>query len=305
MMVIKIEYFLIIMFSLFLNACSEGDEPDPLIQEQFGISGSFTFDSSISSLEKSIPVFYYLPKNKNESSKVVFVLHGASRNAGAYRDAWKQKADQYNLIIIAPVFTESSFPGGDGYNLGNVYVDGDNPSPSSLNTPDKWAFSYIEPLFDLVKEQYDNSTANYAVFGHSAGGQFVHRFLMFGDNLRFDQAVISASGWYTPFDKAINFPYGIGNSILEDKNYASLLSKKVFIQVGENDTDENSSGLRHNQHADKQGMNRYTRAHYFFDSSKNFADLHAINFNWELHTISNSGHDIEPACNFAADLLFN
>lgn len=304
-MKIKIGHFLIFLLLIVLNSCSIEDDPTPVEQEQQGVSGSFTFNSTSSALEKSIPILYYLPKNKNKSSKVVFVLHGAGRNAGDYRDAWKQKADQYNLIIITPVFTESNFPGGDAYNLGNVYIDGDNPSPSSLNTSDKWAFSYIEPLFDFVKDQYDNSTTNYAIFGHSAGGQFVHRFMMFGDNLRFDKAVISASGWYTAFDKSINFPYGISNCILEDKSFSPILSKKFFIQVGENDTDENNSGLRHNQHADNQGMNRYDRANYFFDTTKSFAQFNSINFNWELHTILNRGHDFAPACSFAADLMFN
>ena len=52
----------------------------------------------------------------------------------------------------------------------------------------------------------------YALYGHSAGGQFVHRYVAFADAPRMESAVAANSGWYTmPDDGA--FPYGWGGDI--------------------------------------------------------------------------------------------
>ena len=47
------------------------------------------------------------------------------------------------------------------------------------------------------------------MFGHSAGAQFVHRFVMFapGPNLR--TAISANAGWYTTLEENVAFPYGL------------------------------------------------------------------------------------------------
>ena len=44
-----------------------------------------------------------------------------------------------------------------------------------------------------------------------------------------------------------------------------LLSKELTILIGENDNDPNDSGLRRNSIVDQQGVNRFTRANYFYN----------------------------------------
>ena len=116
--------------------------PDELVTG----AGFFEF-SEVQS--KFIRTYYYIPETRTSTTPILFVFHGAGRNARDYRDAMIAKANQYQYIVIAPEFSITDFPGGDGYNLGNVFVDGDNPLSSTLNPEEAWAFSVIEPLFDF------------------------------------------------------------------------------------------------------------------------------------------------------------
>jgi hypothetical protein len=62
--------------------------------------------------------------------------------------------------------------------------------------------------------------------------------------------------------------------------------------------------LRHNQEADAQGLNRLTRANYFFNFSKNLGLQNNLNFQWELATVPGLDHNYVPAVNYAADLIY-
>ena len=55
-------------------------------------------------------VFYYVPENYNASSKIVFVLHGGSRDAESARNNMISKSIEYNFIVIAQNFHLMIFP---------------------------------------------------------------------------------------------------------------------------------------------------------------------------------------------------
>ena len=84
-----------------------------------------------------------------------------------------------------------------------------HPHSKSINDENEWSFSIIEPLFDSVKSSLSLESEKYNLFGFSAGAQFVHRFIQFKPDARFDKVVAGAAGWYTVPDNSIPFPYGI------------------------------------------------------------------------------------------------
>ena len=310
MRTIKIKYYFFIMLVFFLTACSKeegtnnADISTTLDNLSTG-SGLFSYTYEVVSFSKTINVYYYIPPTKTETTPILFVFHGTDRNAKDYRNAMLAKAEQLGFIVIAPEFSEQNFPNGDGYNLGNVFLDGDNPSANTLNPENKWTFSIIEPLFDFVKTQINNTNTTYNIYGHSAGGQFAHRFLCFKPNARVDKTVASASGWYTVPDVSINFPYGLNQSPIVNLSLPNFLGKKVCIQVGENDDNPNDAGLRHNEYADAQGLNRKDRALYYFQFCQQYAVSNTLPFNWSFHYIENADHNYIKASDKAATLLFN
>ncbi|WP_339614039.1 hypothetical protein [uncultured Winogradskyella sp.] len=294
---------------MILNSCSDdsvvsSNNPE-ILNELTSGSGFFEYSEYAPFSNKVMKVYYYIPSNTNSNTEILFVFHGNGRNAKDYRDAMITKANQYNFIVITPEFSGANFPGGDAYNLGNVFVDGDNPSPSSLNTEAEWTFSVIEPLFDYITQNINNNSLTYQVFGHSAGGQVAHRFLMYKPNARYDKVVASASGWYTVTDLEVSFPYGFTESPLETSILENLFQKKLFIQVGSLDNNPNASSLRHNIFADAQGLNRLDRAQYFYNKASVLAETNNLEFHWELHIKEGADHNFEIASKNAADLIFN
>jgi len=267
-------------------------------------TGSFTFTSYAPLADKPMEVFYHIPTQANSLTPILFVFHGSDRNGNSTRTALIDEANALNFIVIAPQYSDQYYPGGDVFNLGYIFIDGDNPSVSTLNNEDIWSFSSIEPLFDLVKQRIGSDVSSYDMFGFSAGAQFVHRYLIFKPQARINKSVAASSGWYTMLDNTITFPYGTEASPAENESHNALLAKEVFILIGEADKDENSAGLRHNSIVDEQGLNRYDRAQYFYSNAQSLAVSESTSFNWQYQSVPNVAHDYKAISAAAAILLY-
>jgi pimeloyl-ACP methyl ester carboxylesterase len=268
-------------------------------------SGVFEFNEYEPFESKTINVYYHIPENVDANSRILFVFHGNGRNAFDYRNAMIAQAEEYNFIVVAPQFSSQDFPGGDGYNMGNVFVDGDNPTAETLNPEEEWTFSVIEPLFDYFRDLIGNLNTSYDVFGHSAGGQFAHRYIMFKPDANVNKVVASGSGWYTMPNLMVNFPYGYSNSPLEFNSLQDLYQQKLIVLIGELDNDPNATGLRRNEFADVQGDNRFERAQYFYNYALENAQQLGVQLNWQIEVNSAAGHSYLLAASKGAELLYN
>ncbi|OZV70569.1 hypothetical protein [Winogradskyella aurantia] len=300
---------LFVLFTLTVLNCTNDYVPNAntpeLPNNSLTGTGFFEYSDYEPFSNKVMNIYYHVPPNSSATTPMLFVFHGAGRNAKDYRNAMLEKANTFGFIIIAPEFSITNFPGGDAYNLGNVFVDGDNPSPATLNPEEDWTFSVIDPLFDFIKTNLENTTEKYHVFGHSAGGQFAHRFVMFKPNARIEKVVASASGWYTVPTEDVSFPYGFNNSPLENLSLNELYDKNLTVLIGDLDNDPNAPGLRHNVFADAQGINRFARAQYFYNLAFEQAQDGNLDFNWVLEINNGADHNYVEASLKAADLIFN
>ncbi len=268
-------------------------------------TGSFTYNPASPLNNQPIEVYYHIPSGDISTMPILFSFHGASRNASDYRDFWINMANENSFIVIAPEFSSEHYPElGDDYLMGNVYIDGDNPTTESRNPENEWTFSVIEPLFDLIVSDIGGTQTQYKAWGHSGGAQFLHRLLMFMPDSRIDVAVCSNAGWYTVPEFGISFPYGIDNCEIFVSNLINIFSNKLIVHLGEDDTNPNASGLRHNTILDnQQGLNRFVRGNYFFNYSMSVANEISTPFAWELHTVSDVGHNAQQMANNALDHL--
>lgn len=309
-MAIRFSKLLVITLSwLVLSSCDSDDGARFLPNENFNQdtrgAGFFEFKYQFTTGEEPIKIHYFVPTNKASDSEVLVVLHGLNRNAVVFRNTMQDIAEERNAILIVPEFSEERFPGASGFNFGNVYTNGNNPTFGGLNLETDWSFSIIEPLFDYVVTQLQLNISSYKMYGHSAGAQFVHRFLLFKPNNRCEKFLVSASGWYTLVDNEIPFPYGLDNSILFGRDLSHAYRANVIVQVGENDNDPNDPTLRNNEFTLQQGAHRKERAEFYYNFHQEQAGIENSEFNWEFVIVPNANHDIEPASINAANLLLN
>lgn len=290
----------------YLNCSLPSNDDENIIQENdvrmlTTGSGSFIFYPPGELSSQPITVYYHIPEGDQKSMPILFSFHGANRNAEDYRNYWVDASSQSNFIVLSPEFSSNFYPGlGDNYLLGNVFVDGDNPTATSRNERASWTFSVIEPLFDFVKLELSNDQDDYFAWGHSGGAQFLHRFLFFIPENRVSLAICANAGWYTVPEENISFPYGLGQSSLTEMNINSAFAKNLIVHLAEDDNDPLASNLRHNQIVDdQQGLHRFARGNYFFDTSKTRALNLNSPFNWQKVYVPNTGHDAQAMANAA------
>jgi len=259
-------------------------------------SGSFVYRVPCS--KKTVKVWYYMPKTFSTKLRVLMVMHGTKRNGKDFFKSWKAQAKQANMILIVPEFSQEHFPNRYGYNLGNMITSAGRRIPEK-----KWAFSSIERIFDVVKRSAKLERNTYTLYGHSAGAQFVHRFMLFNPGSRVELAIAANAGWYTMPDPMLQFPYGTkgaGKSMLP---VSSVFQKKLVILLGERDTDKNCPQLNTCSDAMLQGKHRLERGKNFFAKAKMIAEERGTKFNWELHYAPGVRHDQKRMASHAVEII--
>lgn len=270
--------------------------PEPPASEQaLPNAGQFVFTAWDG---PQLPVYYQLPDKVTRETPVVFVMHGVNRDADRYRDEWAALARKHGFIAVVPQFGKADFPGSRGYNTG-YFVEADGtPRPRS-----QWSFAAIEPLFDDVRRRFGTDVPSYAIYGHSAGAQFVHRYVLFMPEARLARAVAANAGWYTMPDPATGFPYGLAASPVDQAGLKLALGKPLTVLLGTADTDRNDEDLRKTPEADAQGPHRFARGQAFYARGKAAASDMGTPFGWRLVTVPGIGHSNAGMAQAAARVI--
>ncbi len=288
-------------------------------------SGSFLIEGGVGREEKTIRVYYHKPKNFSSNSPVLLVIPGAGRNGDSYRNAWVEASEKYSALILSPTYSAKNYGFGD-YHLGglieNVQIRGvpiakadptirvwrldDSDLTFEVNPePAKWIFQDFDRIFESVIEALGSAQTTYDIFGHSAGGQILHRFALFHPDSKADRILASNSGFYTTPDSLLGLPFGIKATGLDASDLKKSFQKKLALFIGELDNENETRGTRlHTPIADQQGLHRLARGKYFYQEAQKLADQMGVEFNWELVVVPGVGHDHEKMGQAAASFLF-
>lgn len=243
--------------------------------------GSYNFNSG----SKNITIWHNIPQSLHSNTDIVFVMHGVKRNGKDYCASWTEFSNRKNFILIVPEFSAANFPGSSQYNLANI-ID----SSGNYSKKENWHFHIIEDIFIDLKKKLNLNTKDYYLYGHSAGAQFVHRFVLFYPESSLKLAISANAGWYTFPDNSIDFPYGLNGVNLSVEQLKQAFSKRMIVLLGEKDTDTNHKHLRKTPEAETQGKNRLERGNNFFRSAQKMASQNNLPLNWEAKYVDGIGH---------------
>jgi hypothetical protein len=212
--------------------------------------------------------------------------------------------------VISPEYSEAHYPQFWSYNLAgmitDVTINKERTAMTGFNIsedPEAWIFNDFDRMFNLVKEEFQLSTETYDMFGHSAGGQLLHRLAMFKSGTKAHRILASNAGWYTVPNDNTEFPVGLKNSVISavDIDYSSNL----VVFLGEKDNANETRGdLRRSPEIDEQGLHRLARGTSFHENSKRIARELGATFNWKLELVPNAGHDHTVMSKAAAVYLY-
>ena len=261
--------------------------------------GMFEFQDSVFPMVKPLEVHYYIPDNVDvKKCPIIFIFQGNDRNYTYLIDAWGQVAKDRKFIAIVPQFPMQDFPLYLYQEVGIM-----NKEHTELMPQEKTTASMIDRLFLYVKKHIASRRNDYKMYGHSAGGQFVQRFMMMHDSPYVSRAVVGSPGWYTFPDRNMDYSYGIKNvPYVTDKILKRWMSKDIIIQTASLDT-LREWFLRTTPEADAQGKNRLERGKNFFNYCHKLAVKKHWTFNWREQTIKGIGHESVPMGMAAVDIL--
>ena len=268
-----------------------------------GIFLSLSVNAEISH-EKSIEGDFYVYIPDKTPKNILVIAHGmlskkdnASDVARKYLSRWIRYADEYGLLIIAPVFDTSRFGnlsgGFGGYrNLFGKYTPAD---------------TFVNKIVNRYSTRTISGSKRFYLYGHSAGGQFVNRYVVTHPE-KVIRAVISAAGRYSYPTTSSKWPYGAGTlsktlkwkdgtknrvSITKNlRNYA-LAANKVSIVIGSKDIKKQPKRPAH------IGNTRIELANSWTNQMNENAKRYGVSGNVSVHVIPGIGHSsskLTPHC---------
>ncbi|MBS7789853.1 hypothetical protein KTR66_07600 [Roseococcus sp. SDR] len=255
-------------------------------------SARVSFEEPSGAAPGPMNVYLHRPARWQPGGPVAVVMHGMGRNADGYRDAWVTPAEAAGFLVICPEFSNAKFPGVEFYNYGNARA------PEAA-----WTFFALDRAVAAALAAVGAPETPFALYGHSAGAQFVHRYLLLTGAPRARRIVIANAGWYSWPDFSIAFPHGLGQSSATEAGLRGALGRPVTILLGEADNDPTHFQLRRDATTDVQGLHRFERGQNFFAAARAAAAQRGVPFGWSLETVPGVAHSNSGMAAAAASIL--
>lgn len=219
----------------------------------------------------------YVPSQRRDESRIMYSIHGISRNAEEHIHGFIPMAERYGAVVIAPFFLKTSFPRyqqlGTSVNLERA----DMAFDQVLQDAHEWLKVTPGPMH---------------FFGFSGGGQFVHRYAMFYPK-RVAKMVLAAPGWYSFPDPERKYPYGIKSSRDWPKLKFAMekfLQIPTLVMVGEEDIIRDCDLNKARAIDSFQGLNRMERAERWTSAARALGRSYGISTDFRLQQVPNATH---------------
>lgn len=265
--------------------------------QNWDAKGVYTFDHWAGA---PLRIFYSVPPQAGPDTRIVIVIPGARRNAVDYRDQWHHLAMANHLIVLTVEGTADNYPTELDYNAGGVL------GPDGGETPvETRLFSAIEPMFDDFKNRFGSARETYGLYGHSAGGGFVHRFVLFNPDARFDVAIAANPAFFTIPNTSAAYPFGLSGAPLPQDALRRWLKSPLIVMLADRDTGPRNNEISNSDQARQQGPSVFARGLGFFQAALIAADAQGIDLRWKLDIVPDVGHSNTNMASYAARYLID
>lgn len=259
--------------------------------------GQFVFKGYAPLAHRPITIHYYIPtKGDLKSMRVLFSMHGAQRTSEPGLSNWRDFAEKEGFVEIAPEYTKKYY-NENAYQFGGVMK---HRLSDEQKKQEEWTYNTIEAIFDLYKQQTGSLATTYDMFGHSAGGQFTHRFLLAMPNARVGRAIAANPGTWTflyedglvaESGRVYGWPYSVKNTPAADKEYLrAFLSRDLIIHLGGADRAVKGKYVPTDEASLAQGKYRYDRGINYYKHARALARRNGWEFGWRIVKVRKAGH---------------
>ena len=258
----------------------------------------FEFRGAGAFADKPLTVHYFRPEGAGADAPVLFAIHGVERDGQRALQNWVAFAEKRKFVVVAPEFALQEFS-NRWFQMGGM----------AERSPDKMTFALIEQLFDRLRAGEGLTAPSYHLFGHSAGAQFAHRFVLMAEHPRLAAAVAANAGSYTvpayaASTPGLAYPWLLDASVVDAGKLGEAFGRRLTVLLGENDTSTASPDFPRSREAAELGANRFERGQAFFARAKAQAAELGLPFQWQLRTVPGVGHNSREMARAAAPLLF-
>lgn len=244
--------------------------------------------------DREITVHVHRPAGFTADSPILMVMHGRARNGLDYCRFFAGESDRHGFLVVAPEFADAQYPNPHAYNYGNMCgVDG------VLRPRKEWLFPVLGAVFDDVRLRMRSQRDKFFLFGHSAGGQLVHRLATFGWLPTIERAIAANSGSYTLPTQSACFPFGLDGTALGEDALRAAFARPLTIQLGDADVNPNDEHLPREAGAMAQGAHRFARGQRYLEVARHEAQRLGMPLAWRLSVVPGVAHSGEHMAPFA------
>lgn len=256
------------------------------------LAAIITFDLSAQQIKEAtfsywnkpdINIFYSTPELIDEKTKIIFLIHGESRDAKKYINDWLPITKGRNVVLVAPKFS-------DDFYLEYSLLMISNEKGRLLKNDSMHLDNSLEILFNFFRSKFKLSTLTYRLFGHSKGSEFVQRYLLLSNDTSVDKAAMANSGFYTFVDDQVSFPFGIKNMNLSNQRIEWFMRLKGGVFLNDTSTKKMDSTLIKTRKAKKQGKDRLDRGKNFFNDLTMLGVERNLPFRWRYQLVPSRTH---------------
>ena len=257
--------------------------------------------------------FVYAPLSMSQNPDLLVLIHGTpagtwsvEETAKYYIDHWINFAEQEGIVLIAPSFNQEDFSSRKGE------LEDKMTGYRGLFGREIGADEWVLRIVDAYQQAFGETNEKFWLYGHSAGGQFVGRFLVTHPE-RVEKAVITAAVTYPQPNPEVAWPYGMGglhtqiewdestirqeDVVPDPQKWLEATQIPLTVLVGLNDVTEQL------QRPGQKGANRVVIARNWVEDMKSFAQENGLECNYEYHFIAGKGHSMYGLVEFSQEAM--